>query len=519
MKKILKRISTAILILCLTVPCFAMFAYAAEGTLQFSDPSAAAGDSVTITAKVTTAGSAIGDTDISVTYDSTILKFVSGTNATADGDGKVKLSAKGDGTAAESAYTMEFTALKEGTTTVQASEYKAYLYSDEALNLAEGNSTVTIQGGTPVADTGSGTDAKASTDGGKVDIDGKTYTINENFTEAAIPNGFKAGELELDGIKRKVMVQDSSSQYMFYLDDADGNSDYYLYSTDDGSFSMTEVVDVSSSVSIYLMNHKDKEGLPSQFKETTTDINGKEFSAWQNTSDQDYYLLYALSSEGTTGYYQYDSAEQTYQRYVIAKTSSADTANTLQDKVINFVKAHFVVIICVVAAIFLIFLILMIVLAVKLSHRNQELDDLYDEYGIDDEQSTPEPAKPVKKSKKKQPQPEEDNDFETDSEGYYDDFDEYEDEDEDDSDEYYDDQAPEDDSFETYAEEDSDEYLDDDSDEFLDDDSDDSGEYYDDDEGFYDDDDDLDDRQASGKRNKGKSKEDKDDFSLDFIDL
>ena len=91
----------------------------------------------------------MGDTDITVTYDPSILKFVSGTNATG-GDGTVKLSAKGDGTSMEVSYSMEFTALKEGTATLEVKEYTAYLANDEALNLTLGTSQVTIQGGTPV---------------------------------------------------------------------------------------------------------------------------------------------------------------------------------------------------------------------------------------------------------------------------------------------------------------------------------------------------------------------------------
>ena len=57
---------------------------------------------------------------------------------------QVKLSAKGDGTSMEVSYSMEFTALKEGTATLEVKEYTAYLANDEALNLTLGTSQVTI---------------------------------------------------------------------------------------------------------------------------------------------------------------------------------------------------------------------------------------------------------------------------------------------------------------------------------------------------------------------------------------
>lgn len=200
---------------------------------------------------------------------------------------------------------MEFTALKEGTATLEAKEYTAYLANDEALNLTLGTSQVTIQGGTPVSEEEAGeNEGQAGSDGLKVTVDGKEYTVNANFSEAVIPKGFTAAETELDGQKTKAMVQETSGQYIFFLQDSDGNSDYFLYSDDDGSFSQTAVVDVNSSLSIFLMEHKDKEGLPEEYKETTTDIGGKVFTAWQNTSEKEYYLVYALSSEGSKGYYQ-----------------------------------------------------------------------------------------------------------------------------------------------------------------------------------------------------------------------
>ncbi len=472
MDKLVKKLSSILLMLCLTVSLFPLSVFAADGTLQFSDPSAKAGDSVTVTVKAESGTSAIGDVDITVTYDTSILKFVSGTNATG-GDGTLQLSAKGDGTASEVTYSLEFTALKEGTATLQASAYTAYLYNNDSLNLSAGTSTVTIEGGTAVTDTeGDSKESKASSGSLQVDVDGETYSVNENFSEAAIPKGFTATDMELDGTTTKAMQQETSGQYMFYLDDSEGNSDYFLYSTDDGSFSPTAIVDVNSDVSIYLMNHKDTEGLPSEYQETTTDIEGKIFSAWQNTSQQEYYLVYALSSDGNKGYYQYDTTEGTYQRYVAPVIEKQDSANNLSDKVVNFLEKHLILVMCVLWGVFLLLLIIMIVLGVKLSHRNQELDDLYEEYGLDDDHD--DDNTPTVKKKSREQFAGFDDDDEEDG---YDDFEQYDDEEYDDFDEY-----EEDDEYEEY---DEDEYQ----------------EEYD---------------QKPARKSKKKQE---DDYSMDFIDI
>ncbi|MBU3874732.1 cohesin domain-containing protein [Faecalicatena sp. AGMB00832] len=463
MEKIFNKIGITILSLCVLCLCISFNTFAAEGTLQFSDPSVAAGEKVTVTAKVITGGAAVGDVDITVTYDTSILEFISGTNATGN-DGTIQLSSKGDGSSDTAEFTMEFMALKEATTKIQATDYTAYLYSDESLNLSTGDSTVTIEGGTPVTEK----ENKNSSSGGvKVEIDGKSYTINEKFSEAAIPKGFTAAELELDGKPTKAMYQEVSGQYLYYLEDSEGNSDYFLYSTDDGSFSQTEVIDVNSDLSIYLMDHKDKEGLPSEFKETTTDIGGKVFTAWNNVSDKDYYLVYALSSDGVKGYYQYDSVEKTYQRYALPVNENKEKpTNTLTSKVMNFVEKYLTIIMCVIWGAFLLLLIIVIVLGVKLSHRNQEIDDLYDEYDLDNSQ-VGDISYTKKKSRKQFIDFSEDQDEYdyVEDDDYDDDFEDYDEEyDSDDLDEYsdeeYDSDDYDDDDFEDYDDEFFEEYDD-----------------------------------------------------------
>ena len=464
--------------------------HAAEGSLQFSDPSTAAGETVEVKAKVEAGGAVLGDIEITVAYDTTLLKFLTGTNVTGE-NGTLKLSKTGDGTATEAEFIMQFTALNEGKAVLTATENKAYLSSDEVVNLTLGASEVTIQGGTPVTDTEAPAGEQKSSGNVQVIVDGGTYTVNENFSEAVIPKGFEAADAEIDGKATKAMIQQSSGQYLFYLEDSAGESNYYLYSTEDGSFATTEVVAVNGELTLLLMNHTDKEGLPEEYKETTTTIGGKEFSAWNNVSEPDYYLIYALNSEGESGYYQYDSKEGTYQRYTVAGVTKEKAGNSLMDKALNFAKDYMIPIMCVIWGVFLLLLIIVIVLAVKLGHRNQELDDLYDEYDIDDNAPTNQPkskkkAKSIASGKQQYDYEEEygDDDFEDDE--YDDDFD--------DEDDGYDE-----------------EYSDDD---FEDDEYDDEFDEYDDD--FEDDDEFEDEEPAPGRGNKRKGKG---DYSVDFIDI
>lgn len=100
---------------------------------------------------------------------------------------------------------------------------------------------------------------------------------------------------------------------------------------------------------------------------------------------------------------------------------------------------HFKLFAIVLAVIFFILLITLIVIRVKLRNRDIELDDLYDEYGIDLEDEEPQPKKGKSKKEPAVKKPsrkvkDEDNFDLYDDEDDFDDFDEFEDDDYDEDD-------------------------------------------------------------------------------------
>ena len=187
--------------------------------------------------------------------------------------------------------------------------------------------------------------------------------------------------------------------------------------------------------------------LPSNYAQTTLTLNGQEFPVWQDNDKDGFYLMYAVNNNGTKNFYEYDSQENTYQRCDVKQDTGASNAkkkgNGFFNKMQNVIDGHFKVFAIIFIVIFLLLIIRLIVVRVKLRNRDIELDDLYDEYGIDLEEEEPEPAPKKKNKKKAQPAPKKGKKKkvvdEDDFDDYDDDeFDEFDDDDDDDDDDRYD---------------------------------------------------------------------------------
>lgn len=370
-----------LLAICCAVLFPAIVSFAAEGTLQFSDPTGKVGEEITVKVKMEGGGAAIGDGDATLTYDTAMLEFVSGTNATG-GNGTVSLSASGTGSETELNFELVFKALAEGSTTIQVSGSTAYLYSDETLNLSPGTSTITIEPGDGTAQT-SAPIAQGDAD---IEISGTMYAIYENFTDALIPDGFTRTTIQYNGSEHNAISQDVSGKKLVFLVTGSNDPITALYEEGSNQFIVAERVNVTDEFYIFILGEADGSSLPENFAETTLELNGTIFPAWENTESTDYYLMYALSSNGDEGFYQYDKKEGTYQRYTVPEKEEVEEEpdNSIIGKAKALVDQYFLVAAAAIGMIVLLLLIIIIVQAIKLGRRNAELDELYEQYDNND---------------------------------------------------------------------------------------------------------------------------------------
>lgn len=407
--------------------------FAAGGQLRFSDPSTTVGANVDVTAKLS-ADDSLGSVSASLTYDSQYLRFVGG-NGAVDSGGTIQLTGDGGGNS-EVDWTLQFQALAEGSTQITISSVSAKSSDGGDVSVTQGNSTVTIGPGDPSLITQTDQPAAGSGGGGNIEIDGQTYTVSTEIPDILIPEGFVKADMTYGGQVYAATRQEKGSIYAIYLANAEGEEDFFLFDPEAEAFSKFEQISVSEGRYIILLNEDKSAELPDYLQKTSMSVNGKEFPAWQNIDASSYYVLYALNADGEKGYYQYDTVDGTYQRYTPESTKKSVNDDDKKSGLLNKLRTHLDKVILVAWGIFLVMLIAIIVLAVKLRHRNLELDDLYDEYGIDleDEEEEEEvysdkkSKKKAEKDEKKKKKKSEDDfyDFE-DEDALYDDEDDYED--------------------------------------------------------------------------------------------
>lgn len=465
MKKLRKALM-ALMAVCILVSGFSFSAYASSGQLRFSDPSTTVGAEVEVTATFT-GTVAVQSAEATLTYDTSMLRFVEGGQVT-DNNGTLTLSGAGDGTSTQLNFTMTFQALQEGTTVIEISSASGTDVDGDSIDVTRGQSTITIGPGDP-----SLIQNTSAASGPSVEVNGTSYVISGDFSDAIIPGGFERSEMQFEGQTCTVVTQASSGATAMYLvPAAGGEGDFFLYNTDDGSFSPFEEVELSTDRYLILLQNDGTVNIPGGYQETTLTLNGKEFPAWQNTNNTEYYLVYGLNSDGNKVLYQYDTTDGTYQRYLRPLSISTDEsgeADGILGTILQFIQDNLRWVLVAACVLFVLVVIILIVALVKLHHRNLELDDLYDEYGIDLDEEQEKAAnkkdkKADKKSRKKdklQPQAEE-TDFD---EG----FEDYEDDDFEDGIDYEDDDEYDldGDEYDSYDEEDYDEDYEEDYDSFV----------------------------------------------------
>ena len=381
MRKFIKKFSGLLVALSFMALVLPFTAYAAEGKIQFSDPTCAAGEEVDINFKVITQGNNIGAYEVNVKYDPKMLRFESGDYATAS-NGIITITYDG-GEVPDTLHVLKFTALKNGETKLGVEGYNAEITSGEELNLTTGSSLVKIEGGTPVEDEEDDEDLVDLTSEIEVVYKDQMYYITSDFEEDEVPLGFEKITTEYEGNSVSAIANEVTGQQVFYGYNDEGESVYLFDDAETGTLRLAELISINRNVNIFVMDYPEDDKMPEHIKPTTMTLNEKKFMIWNNIENQDFYYVYAFSNQGTKGYYEYDSIENTYQRANMADFIISEEETEEVSPVIAVVENNLLLIAIAVISLTVILLIVIITLSVKLYKRGKMLKGQKSNYEYD----------------------------------------------------------------------------------------------------------------------------------------
>lgn len=385
--KVMKKIATLLLAVCLAIPCFSLVSFAADGKIMFTDPSTKVGETLEVTGVVAKSRGNMGKIQVVLTYDTEYLKFKSGDGIVEGTAGE--LTYTGDATnetGSRKEFKVSFDVLKAGTTklTVKSAEVKNV--SGTVLDYTKGSSTITIaegEGTTTVPDTDPQPTEPTDT---TVEVNGAQYTISNEIPENEIPEGYETSTLEYDLATYQVVHSDGFGLTLAYLINENHVGGFFMYQEANATFAPYEEITISDKVRIALLSDVSDIEMPNTYmKQSVSSANGHEFPAWQSKEDPDFVVLYAVNNQGEKSLYQLDNAEGTYQRFTAPEIVQEEVENGFIEKLSGLLENHLDSVILGVGLGFIFFVIVIVILSVKLYNRNVELDEIYDEYGLDEE--------------------------------------------------------------------------------------------------------------------------------------
>lgn len=155
--------------------------------------------------------------------------------------------------------------------------------------------------------------------------------------------------MKFEGTDHQIIKQESSGALAMYLTPENGgDADFYLYDSDTGKFAPLEVIEVAKGRYIIPLADDGNISLPSQYQKTSLTLNGKEFDTWQDAKNAEYYIVYAMNSDGEKTTYRYDTTDGTYQKYSPSSGTSSASDSTVNNgkgiwgKILNFVDSFWI---------------------------------------------------------------------------------------------------------------------------------------------------------------------------------
>lgn len=307
-----KRIFIIMFAALLSFVMLPLTAFAASASVS-APSSVSVGD--TFSVKVKFSGTNIGAVQAAFSYDSSVIKYVSGSGTS---NGKIVLYTSAEG-ASSLSTTIKFRALKTGKSTISVSASEILAFDESPLGSAKASDTVTVtekstESPSPSASKPSEPSPSPSVNpveqAMQVTVDGQTLYLWTILIGVTPPPGFNI----VDSVyqNQKIQAVSANNLTLAYLTDQKGGTgSFYVLDKD----TLYPYLPISQNKTFAIVKPGSSAVVPNGYSETTIKLNDRDVQAWKSDKFPDFYLLYTMNTEGKKDFYTYDSIEGTLQRY------------------------------------------------------------------------------------------------------------------------------------------------------------------------------------------------------------
>ncbi len=290
-------------------------AYAVD--VELSTGSARVQAGVAVEGVITVTGENMSIAQGTYTYDPAILAYQESEGGA--GDGTLNLISLEKGGADTLSARILFTATGAGEVQIAANIQTVLDYDGDEQEGGEASLAITVAAPTP---TPTPTPLNYAQEGVLAQnvqgVEGELY-IWRTLENVTIPSRYSETTLEYHGeTVAAAQVTDSDAPTLLYLSNAAGDEGgYYIYDAERDLLYPYQTIS-SVSKSYIILEPDGSVALPEGFTETTLMIDEREYKAWVSQDAQgEIYLLYARNPDGEVGYYVYNVADESLQRYAV----------------------------------------------------------------------------------------------------------------------------------------------------------------------------------------------------------
>ncbi len=318
-KQTMRRITAPVLALVLML-AFPAVAFATDISVTADSTSVKAGDTVTVTVVVSAEHIAVANG--SFTYDPALLTYVSSNGGASDG--LINMAAAQEGGASSLTAVIKFAAIAEGEAVVNVAMDSVLDYDEHALETAEAGVSITVAAADAAAP---GTEPSvtpvnlAQTGVAAQNVEGTAAPmyIWRSLSSLTLPSGYVDKQVTYGGeFVGGAAIPDSEDLTLLYLSEENGeNAGYYIYDAEKNTlFPFYTLLSVSASYTI--IKPEENVTAPAGYEQTTLVWKEKEMPAWAAPgSDGTVYLVYVRNAAGETGFYLFNTEDESLQRYMI----------------------------------------------------------------------------------------------------------------------------------------------------------------------------------------------------------